>query len=514
MPVNASLSAVLGVAFAILGTATVGLMFHLWGYPFDKATRTSAAPRSLMRVHRVLGYLFVGLYVFMMIQMVPRLLRYQVEFPARTVVHMMLGITIGFLLIVKISIIRWFRHLEEWMPYLGTGMLLSTYLLIGMSVPFSFRERQLRARALGGDAASAASLLRLVRILPEAGLPKEAPLSELATAKGVLEGREVLLTQCVHCHDLKTIFVRPRPPKDWVDVVGRMADKPVFDDEMTSRQQWAVATYLIAISPDLQLAAKKARAQKVQANDARATVAMVMEAPAGPAPVDLAAVKPLFDAKCTECHDLDDMTKHKWQGEDDVKEVLTRMVDNGLEASPRELDALKRYVLAVYANGSALAAPSPSVLSTAASLAASAAIPASPPSTPSPVKSKKPATGVARAIGPAAATTTAPPPAASLAPPTDGTTCGVKPLPDCPMQRWMKSNAAGALASEDLAAVAASFAKIAALAPPGFGSWASIAAEGAAAAKGGNLQGARAACSSCHTQYRGKYKSENRARPL
>src|SRR4051812_40575976 len=99
-------------------------MFHLWGYPFDKATRTSAAPKGLMLLHRVLGFLFVGLYLFMMAQMVPRLVHYQVEFPARTVVHILLGMTIGFLLFVKISIIRWFRHLEEWMPYLGTGLLL------------------------------------------------------------------------------------------------------------------------------------------------------------------------------------------------------------------------------------------------------------------------------------------------------------------------------------------------------------------------------------------------------
>ena len=506
MSINASLSAILGVAFALLGTATVGLMFHLWGYPFDEETRKSAAPRPLMILHRVLGFLFVAVYIFMMVQMVPRLLRYQVEFPARTVLHVMLGITIGFLLLIKLSIIRWFRHLEEWMPYLGTGLLLCTYLLIGLSVPFSFRESQLRARALGGDAASAQSLARLARMLPTAGLPPEAPLAELATAKGVLEGRDVLLMQCVHCHDLKTIFVKPRPPKDWVDVVARMAEKPVFEDAMTERQQWAVATYLIAISPDLQVAAKKARAHKTQASDANATVAMVLEAPKSATPFDTAAVKPLFDAKCTECHDLDDVTKHKWQGEDDVKEVMTRMVDNGLEASPKELDALKQYVLAVYAS-------TPSTLPPAV---IKPPVPGIPEATP---QTKKPK-GVASAAGtptptPIPATAAGLPGTTPAIPAAgDGPTCGVKPLPDCPMQAWMKANAAGALASEDLGAIALAFGKMAALAPPGYGGWSTIAGEGAAAAKGGNLQLARAACSSCHTQYRAKYKSENRARSL
>src|SRR5688572_23680179 len=97
-------NAVLGISFAVVGLAAMFLMYHLWGYPFDKATRTSAAPRWAMRLHRVLGWLFVLIYVVLMIQMVPRLWRYQVELPARTVVHLVIGFGIGFLLIVKIAI--------------------------------------------------------------------------------------------------------------------------------------------------------------------------------------------------------------------------------------------------------------------------------------------------------------------------------------------------------------------------------------------------------------------------
>ncbi|GAC1546002.1 MAG: hypothetical protein NVS3B16_16080 [Vulcanimicrobiaceae bacterium] len=41
--------------------------------------------------------------------------------------------------------------MEEWMPYLGTGLLLCTVLLLGLSLPFAYKERQLRSRVLGGD---------------------------------------------------------------------------------------------------------------------------------------------------------------------------------------------------------------------------------------------------------------------------------------------------------------------------------------------------------------------------
>ena len=74
------------------------------------------------------------------VQMVPRLWEYQVEFPARTVAHFMLGFTIGVILLLKVSILRWFRHFEEWMPVLGVGLLTCTVLLSALSLPFVFRE--------------------------------------------------------------------------------------------------------------------------------------------------------------------------------------------------------------------------------------------------------------------------------------------------------------------------------------------------------------------------------------
>jgi hypothetical protein len=135
-----AITLILGLLFLVVGFAAVFLMFHLWGYPFDKATRTSAAPHSLMLLHRALGYLYVILYVIMMWKMVPRLWEYQVELPPRSVVHMLLGISIGVLLLIKLSILRFFRHLEEWMPVPRRLLLACTILLSGLSIPFGLRE--------------------------------------------------------------------------------------------------------------------------------------------------------------------------------------------------------------------------------------------------------------------------------------------------------------------------------------------------------------------------------------
>ena len=122
----------------------------------------------------------------MMWHMVPRLWNYQVELPPRTVAHLMLGITIGVLILVKIAILRFFRHFEESMPYLGTALLLCTYLLIGLSVPFTLREAALRTQT---GAFSEAGIARTRQLLETAGLPPDAPLDELASKRKLREGK-------------------------------------------------------------------------------------------------------------------------------------------------------------------------------------------------------------------------------------------------------------------------------------------------------------------------------------
>ena len=261
-------STILGLIFLGLGNASVFLMYKLWGYPFDHETRTSAAPKSLMFVHRAIGYAYLILYIFMMWHMVPRLWNYQVELPPRTVAHLMLGITIGVLLLVKISILRFFRHFEEAMPYIGTVLLICTYLLIGLSIPFTLRESTLRVF-------SDASIERTHTRLQMAGLPPDAPLDKLATRRKLREGQDVLLKKCVQCHDLRTILARPRTPPDGVRTVDRMAIKPMVGEPISLEDQWTVSAYLIAITPELQVSAKEQRRQRMQASQAQNALAVL-----------------------------------------------------------------------------------------------------------------------------------------------------------------------------------------------------------------------------------------------
>ena len=369
-------STIFGLVFLGLGNASVFLMYKLWGYPFDHETRTSAAPKSLMFVHRAIGYAYLILYIFMMWHMVPRLWNYQVELPPRTVAHLMLGITIGVLLLVKISILRFFRHFEEAMPYIGTALLICTYLLIGLSIPFTLRESTRRVF-------SDASIERTHTRLQMAGLPSDAPLDKLATRRKLREGQEVLLKKCVQCHDLRTILARPRTPPDWVRTVDRMAIKPMIGEPITLEDQWTVSAYLIAITPELQVSAKEQRKQRMQVSQARTALAVLTnpdevvdevivnpdevivnpdevivnpdeveetsETPAEDA-YDPEAARELFEITCSLCHDLSDVDNVPPTSEEETTELIVRMIDNGLFLEEEDIKIIARYLNETYVN--------------------------------------------------------------------------------------------------------------------------------------------------------------------
>jgi hypothetical protein len=89
---------------------------------------------------------------------------------------------------------------------------------------------------------------------------------------------------------------------------------------------------------------------------------------------------------------------------------------------------------------------------------------------------------------------------------------------EAPLAYWMRDHAGTAMQEKDLFALAAAFDRIATFAPkvppPAYANWASIAKDGAAAARAASLDGVKGACRGCHVQYRNAYKGEMRARPL
>jgi cytochrome c5 len=337
---SSTLSIVLGLAFVLLGVTAVMLQAWLWGFPMDGDRST--APRLWTNIHRLVGLSFVVIYIAMMVFMVPRLWQYQVELPARTVIHATTAIVIGVLLLTKLAIIRLFPHFSGALPALGLGLLINTVILGSLSLPYA-----LRAHTISGDTLSPQNLERVRGVLAGLGLPEGTDINALVTPARLEEGREVLTRKCTICHDLRTILVRPRSGPGWYNVVVRMAEKPIImGDALDERDLPIVTAYLVAITPDIQQSTKvKMKAQKDQAERAAGVAEMPADSAAAAPADDKASAEAIFKNRCTQCHDTAEVDAHGGDDEAGWSKVVKRMVeDEGAEVGEADARTIVRYL--------------------------------------------------------------------------------------------------------------------------------------------------------------------------
>lgn len=353
---------VLGLVFFALSFVLLLLMFYGWGFAYDKETRKSQAPAWLRWAHRILGYAYVLIYIYLMWQMVPRLWGYQIELPARTVAHLLLGMAIGAILLVKILIIRFFPHLEaKLVPYLGVSLFICTALLMGLALPVALRESFLHDNAISQGNVNEERLLRVREQLPKTGLNDADKIDALASAEGLVAGRQILVTKCVQCHDLRTILARPRTPQSWQQTVSRMANRSTVLSPISEDEQWAVTAYLIAISPTLQrsLMSKRSLDQDMAASADAISMAGERMSQSSTDSFDVAAAKAVFEQRCSQCHAHQLVAASPPMSMDAALALVSRMVRNGLRGTDEELETIVRYLVATYANESQAAALTP-----------------------------------------------------------------------------------------------------------------------------------------------------------
>jgi cytochrome c5 len=339
---SSTLSIALGLAFIVLGFTAVMLQAWLWGFPMDGDRST--APRMWTNVHRLVGLSFVAIYITMMIFMVPRLWQYQVELPARTVIHATCAIVIGVLLLAKLAIIRLFPHFAGALPALGLGLLINTVILGSLSLPYA-----LRAHSISGDTLSPQNLERVREVLAGLSLPEGSDPVALATPKQLEQGREVLTRKCTVCHDMRTILAKPRSGPGWYNVVLRMAEKPIImGDSLQAYDIPVVTAYLVAITPDMQQSAKvRTKAMNDQAERAAGVAEMPMAAgdTAVPAAFDLVKAEFVYRARCTQCHELDEILAHGGDDEAGWAKIVKRMVENeGAEVNEEDARTIVRFL--------------------------------------------------------------------------------------------------------------------------------------------------------------------------
>ena len=380
---STTLSMWLGIAFVVFAVVATILQAWLWSFPMvpdpggPDPNGRSTAPRFWTQMHRLLGGLYVLIYVVLMVEMIPRLWEYQVELPARTVMHAVMGIVIGVMLVAKISIIRWFQHFGTSLPALGLGLLAATIVLATLSIPFAVRAHDF------GAITTAENVERVKRVLND--IPWEDATKErvdaLVTADAFAAGQRVLAGKCTDCHDIRTILQRPRSGEGWYDVVVRMAKKPTLGEPISAQDIAEVTSFLVAITPDIQASAKRKRESETDRAEASAKVAAAVEGggtaeavpaadetpgdsvPAGEAKAGEAkagqpkagqpkageAGKKLVETKCVDCHELSEIEKHGGDTAEGWAKVVTRMVsEQGMELSEGDARTIVAWLSTAY----------------------------------------------------------------------------------------------------------------------------------------------------------------------
>ncbi len=334
---------------------------HDWACPACGASKTAFGragspaggvsggwPVNLRGAHRWFGYLFVGIYLLMLWQMVPRLWTYQIEFPPRTVVHIVLGIAIGAVLLLKILVVRFFPMLDaSLVSRLGSSVFIGSVILIGISAPFALQEVFLERSTVAEGLYSEENLQQLHSRLVGLGLDS-GEAARYGSPVGLRAGRQVLRRDCIECHDLRTVLARPRTPENWRMTVRRMADRTTMLDPLDEEQQWLVTAYLIAISPQLQQSTQQLRDQETLSRDTRAAVRTAQ--PGEPSVFDQDAARQVFESKCAQCHPVTLVDMVPPESAEGARDLVARMVDEGLVATAEELSQIVHYLTVTYAD--------------------------------------------------------------------------------------------------------------------------------------------------------------------
>jgi cytochrome c5 len=337
----------LGILFLLLAIVAVLLQAWLWSPKFwNEAEKKTHAPKAWLRVHAGVGYLYGIIYIAMMWNMFPRLWEYQYELPARTVIHAVVAIILGVILITKVMILVFFRHFEEAVPKFGFGLLLCSVVLITLSVPHAARALDLQGRIAHPE-----NIARVEQVLGEIELGEGAPqIAELTSKRGLQRGRDLLVNKCVSCHDMRTILLMPRTGARWHELVVRMQDKPdpFSSDPLTDEEVPYVTAYLIAITPDIQASRKRKVEQDRALQETQAATVAAMAAPEGDTgpsiAVDEAKGKSILEARCKDCHELDELESFGGADVAGWSKVITDMVEEGAEIGDEEAKLLAPYL--------------------------------------------------------------------------------------------------------------------------------------------------------------------------
>lgn len=201
------------VALAAALTAVLAMLARLSGAAAGKGVA------ALLWVHRIAGYIFLALTIFLFAGMLFKIAEYGKALSPRVAWHGAAGFAVVAFLFLKWAVVRPFRGLMKFAPALGMTVFGLAFVVVMLGA-----TTELLAR-LGAGEPSAVPVIEVVpgeemlerheemmeRMRP--GAPERDPLRA---------ARFVFAEKCGKCHHLRRPFENPRPADQWAPLINSM----------------------------------------------------------------------------------------------------------------------------------------------------------------------------------------------------------------------------------------------------------------------------------------------------
>jgi hypothetical protein len=151
-----------------------------------------------MKLHKIMGWLFVVLFLVMFSFMLPRMDDFWEESAPRIAIHVALSVALLFLLAVKILVARYFKRLAKNLFLLGIVVYGTGFTLVSIS---------------GG--------YYIARLLSRTPYIAHSELDGHLFDETL--GKEFFITRCSLCHSLDRIM-RFRSVESWEEVINEMVE--------------------------------------------------------------------------------------------------------------------------------------------------------------------------------------------------------------------------------------------------------------------------------------------------
>src|SRR5690349_19818746 len=129
MSLTPSASIALGLAFMLVGAINVWLVLEAWS-----RVKAAKASSRMIALHRIGGYVFIGLFCVMSYFMAARLRGGGADSSANVTIHLTLAMILSPLLFIKVLIARYYRNQHSLLMPIGLTIFVLAFVLIASTV--------------------------------------------------------------------------------------------------------------------------------------------------------------------------------------------------------------------------------------------------------------------------------------------------------------------------------------------------------------------------------------------